>query len=147
MNKHRNGLTGGISNIYKECKMNHLILVRGLPGSGKSTFAHMMSHHGFLHVEADMFFVGPDGYKFNGLKIADAHDWCQKEVVRALDHGENVIVSNTFTQKWEIEPYQKMVEKTGCKLTIIKMEGNYGSVHGIPEIALQKMKDRWEELV
>lgn len=38
-----------------------LVLIRGLPGSGKSTLAQHYATQGYCHIEADMFFIGPDG--------------------------------------------------------------------------------------
>ena len=52
-----------------------LILVRGIPGSGKSTFARSL---GGVHYEADMFFLDEmSNYVFDVTKIKDAHSWCQ----------------------------------------------------------------------
>ena len=51
--------------------MKDLILLRGLPGSGKSTFAKMLVRDkDYRHKEADMFFVDSEGnYKFEPSKI------------------------------------------------------------------------------
>ncbi len=53
---------------------NTLYIVRGIPGSGKSTFAKTL---GGQHYEADMFFIDENGvYNFDFTKIKDAHQWC-----------------------------------------------------------------------
>lgn len=52
----------------------HLILVRGLPGSGKSTFAHAIWNN-YAICEADQYFINKETgeYVFDGSKIKDAH--------------------------------------------------------------------------
>ena len=90
--------------------MPKLILIRGLPGSGKSTLAKQYVAQGsFKHFEADQFFVDANGnYNFDPSKIKFAHQWCQDQVRKALVEGYNVVVSNTFTQKWEMKAYLDM---------------------------------------
>ena len=53
-------------NIYL-CSMEKILyIVRGIPGSGKSTFAKTL---GGIHIEADQYFVDGDGnYNFDGSK-------------------------------------------------------------------------------
>ena len=93
--------------------MKELFLLRGLPGSGKSTLAKSL---GGFHVEADMFFMKDGEYRFDGSKLKDAHEWCQNEVNLAmiLNHttGANnkIVVSNTFTQEWEMKAYTDLAE-------------------------------------
>ena len=82
-----------------------LYLVRGIPGSGKSTFAkNLVDEKDYCHKEADMFFVDRDGnYNFEPSKIKDAHQWCQEEMDFLMGLGHSpVVVSNTFTQEWEL---------------------------------------------
>ena len=62
--------------------MNTLVLLRGLPGSGKSTAAKLFNKA--PHFEADMYFMKNGNYKFdfNGLK--DAHNSCKRKVHKAM---------------------------------------------------------------
>jgi predicted kinase len=124
-----------------------LILVRGLPGSGKSTFAYGFSYTGnFFHYEADMFFYDDDGdYVFNPKKIKDAHEWCQRKTNEALADGRNVVVSNTFSQLWELQPYLDMADKYGVRVQVITCEGDYGNIHNVPVETVERMRKRWEK--
>lgn len=119
-----------------------LVLIRGFPGSGKSTMAKSM--HGFTHFEADMFFMRNGEYKFDHNLLKNAHDWCQKMADAALSIGSDVVVSNTFTRKWEMQAYIDLAKKHNVPVTVMVATGNFKNVHGVPEEAIQKMRERWE---
>ena len=131
-----------------------LILLRGLPGSGKSTTAKLLGAGGagYAHFEADMYFMENGEYKFDPMKIKDAHKWCQNSVEHAMllnyttGYNSTIIVSNTFTQEWEMEQYYKMAESWGYRVYSIIVENRHGGVneHGIPEDKLEQMKNRFE---
>lgn len=121
-----------------------LVLIRGLPGSGKSTLGRSMA--GFVHVEADMYFDWCDGvYRFDPSKVKDAHAWCQNAARAALLTRRNVVVSNTFTRKWEMEPYLNMAKELGVEVEIIVAKGEYPNIHGVPEETIARMRERWED--
>jgi predicted kinase len=121
-----------------------LVLIRGLPGSGKTTMA-TRDFPGYAHFEADQFFEYADGYKFDASKLADAHAWCQKTTQHVLSMGQSVVVSNTFTQYWEMRPYLDMAKYLNVPVRILVATGNYTSVHGVPEAAIAAMRRRWED--
>lgn len=118
-----------------------LILIRGVSGSGKSTLVNSLEGKigEFVHLEADMFFYEEGVYKFNFKKLKDAHAWCLSETQKALSEGKTVIVSNTFTRIWEMEPYLALNPSL-----VVKMETQYKNVHGVPEEAVQSMIERFE---
>jgi predicted kinase len=124
-----------------------LFLIRGLPGSGKTTYAkQMVEDYGLEHYEADMFFTNENGvYHFSPETLKDAHAWCQKAVFDALMCGKNVVVSNVFSQQWEAQPYYDMCKKLGCMFQIIERKENYGSIHNVPQQTIDKMRARWED--
>lgn len=132
--------------------MKNLVLLRGVPGSGKSTFAHFIWSN-YAICEADQFFVGDDGvYRFDGTKIKQAHEWCRNEVeIRMKDNEANpqyypeIVVSNTFTQEWEMEEYYKLAEKYGYRVFSLIVENRHGGIntHGVPEEKVQQMRDRF----
>lgn len=126
--------------------MNELIIIRGICGAGKSTLAKKFIHQGYLNYEADMYFVHPDGeYKFDATKLYQAHMWCQRKTRESLENGISVVVSNTFTTKKEMKEYLVMAEELKVPLRVIKVIGNFQNVHGVPEEALQRMRDRWQD--
>ena len=128
--------------------MKELFLLRGLPGSGKSTLAKMLvGDKDYCHKEADMYFVDENGgYKFDVTKLRDAHAWCQEEVEFLMKYEHKVVVSNTFTQEWEMTPYFELAEKYGYRVHSLIVENRHGGVneHGVPEDKLGLMKKRFE---
>lgn len=125
-----------------------LIIIRGISGSGKTTAAREINadnDNRFKHYEADMFFMENGQYKFDPKKLKSAHEWCRTQVRKSLAEGDDVIVSNTFTQLWEMEDYLKMGEEFSRPTVVIKCTGEYENEHGVPEQALARMKARWED--
>ena len=122
-----------------------LYIVRGIPGSGKSTFAKTL---GGQHYEADMFFIDGNGeYKFDGSKIKLAHNWCMIQTQKAMvDDEPKIVVSNTFTQEWEMDTYFKLAEENGYKVFTIIVENRHGGVnqHGVPEDKIELMRNRFQ---
>ena len=125
-----------------------LILIRGVSGSGKTTYAKKLIKQdpSLSHYEADMYFYQNGKYNFNPQKLKAAHDWCKAQTEIDLMSGKSVIVSNTFTQKWEIEPYIELGKKYGAQILIKKATGNYKNVHGVPDEALERMRSRWQDV-
>ena len=129
--------------------MKILYLLRGLPGSGKSSVAKSLMNAQTGHVEADMFFMDNDGnYNFDVSKLEEAHKWCQKQVDSYMSpYGYNtVIVSNTFTQEWEMKPYYELAEKYGFVVFSLIVENRHGGIneHGVPDETLKKMENRFQ---
>ena len=127
--------------------MTTLTLVRGLPGSGKSTYAKGLVNSTTQHLEADMYFVDDDGnYNFNPSRLREAHVWCLDRTTALLISGTNVIVTNTFTTMKEMQAYLDVAGRFGLKLDIVEMQTQYGSIHGVPEATMEKMRARWVTL-
>jgi predicted kinase len=124
-------------------EFGNLIIVRGLPGSGKSTFAksNYVDNFGYILLEADMYFYRDGIYFYDKNKISNAHNWCYNETVKQLRTGNNVVVANTFTMLWEIKKY---LELNPSK--IYRCVGNYKNIHNVPEDIIQKMKDRFQDI-
>ena len=124
--------------------MKELFLLRGLPGSGKSTLAESL---GGQHMEADKYFTYEGKYEFDVTKLKDAHDWCQNAVRVFMENkNKRVVVSNTFTQEWEMQPYYDLAKKHGYRVYSIIVENRHDGVniHGVPQETLEKMKNRFE---
>ena len=120
-----------------------LLIVRGLPGAGKSYYASR--RRGYVHYEADQYWVGSDGvYRFDITRLKEAHSWCLDTVTEALMEGRSVVVSNTFTTRHEILPYIYAAEEARALVEVVHVVGDFGSIHGVPAEALKKMAARWE---
>jgi predicted kinase len=134
--------------------MKTLYCLRGLPGSGKSTLARTLVHSGSI-CEADQFFINQETgeYKFNPDEIKIAHQWCKDEVENRMKRNQEnpqyhptIVVSNTFTQEWEMDAYFKLAEKYGYKVFSMIVENRHGgkNIHGVPDEKVEVMRNRFQ---
>ena len=129
-----------------------LILLRGLPGAGKSTLAKVILQFRETDepevLSADDFFVNENGvYEFDAQKIKEAHQYCQFRCSeRMRQQKAKIVVANTFTQEWEMDDYFKMAERYNYRVHTVVVENRHGNenVHGVPEDKLQQMKNRFQ---
>ena len=124
--------------------MKTLYIVRGLPGSGKSSLAKKVTE---LVYSADDFFTNKKGeYNFNAKLLGKAHEWCWGKVRDAMFLGVNAVaVANTFTQAWEAEKYYQIAEEYGYSVFVIECQNDFGNVHDVPQESIDAMKERWEK--
>jgi len=128
-----------------------LILLRGLPGSGKTTLAKIILQLRSTDepeiLSADDFFEDNEGdYNFDPTKLKEAHNYCQFRCSeRMRQQKARIVVANTFTQEWEMDEYFKMAERYNYRVHTVIVENRHGNenVHGVPEDKLQQMKNRF----
>ncbi len=129
-----------------EKNMKKLWIIRGVPGSGKSTAAHYLAN-GKPVFSADMWFERDGEYKFNPSELGKAHENCRALTEQAMLGGvSDIFVTNTFTREWEMAEYFKLAESYGYTAFSIIVENRHGNsnIHGVPEEKLKEMKDRFE---
>lgn len=128
--------------------MKTLYLIRGVPGSGKSSFAQELLDCGIVQkvFEADSYFVDNYGtYIFDAKYLPQAHYICQDNTRYWLERNRSVAVSNTSTTEKEVETYAKIAEETGAKFVSIIVENRHGgtNLHNVPEEKIEQMRKRF----
>lgn len=129
-----------------------LILLRGVPGCGKSTLGEVIlltnQSNNQDVLSADNFFINEKGdYVFDSTKLKEAHNECQVKCAdRMRNQFSKIVVANTFTQEWEMEPYFMMAERYNYRVHTIVVENRHGgkNVHNVPEEKINQMIDRFE---
>ncbi len=129
-----------------------LILLRGIPGSGKTTLGktilRCVSTDDPDVISADDYFMDSNGnYNFDSLKIKEAHNDCQQRCANKMKNEfSKIVVANTFTQEWEMEKYYEMAERYNYRVHSVIVENRHGSVnvHNVPDEKIKEMKKRFQ---
>lgn len=149
----QNGLViNDTQELLKLCKGGVLILA-GLPGSGKSKLARELSkiHNNTLVLSSDDYFMRSGEYRFDPAKLGEAHDKCWHDYIAmcniapkwALGSGL-VIVDNTNTSPFELAPYVRYA--TGLRIPALTLFVSRtfelcvrDQIHGVSLETMQRM--------
>lgn len=145
------------SSIYETSSSNILIILRSLPGSGKSFLANQFKKYfGAEIFSTDEFFIDKDfgHYQFDAAKLCKAHFWNQNRCKKAIDSRyERVIIDNTNLTAKEVRPYLDMAVNADYNIWCVEpiREGNENlsvlferNIHGVPMESLVRMKNRMQ---
>jgi len=147
--------------------MIHITLMRGIPGSGKSTIARLLCQLNIDVMSTDDYWYlpGPPGdglYKFDIREITAAHIWNQKRVEDAIKRNAgnefylNLVVDNTNISSHAVAPYFDMAVKYNCAISILTVDTPLEEClrrnalrpkdRQVPESAIRKMHSQMGEM-
>jgi len=134
-----------------------MVILRGLPGSGKSSLAAKMiktAHHG-VSLSTDEFFIKRGVFTFKPELLGDAHAWNQRRAKDAVkDKMMLVIIDNTNTMAWEMRPYVELGLNNNYKVHIMEPDTAWKfkpkvlalkNSHNVPKQKIEIMLDRYEK--
>ncbi|KAM4699130.1 NEDD4-binding protein 2-like 1 isoform 2-T2 [Discoglossus pictus] len=138
----------------------HLYLLRGLPGSGKSSLARKLKRDfpSALVFSTDNYFILEDGtYLYDHELLREAHKWNQKQARQAMNRGKTpIIIDNTNIQAWEMKPYVIMALENNYQVVFLEPDTRWKfnvpelarkNSHGVPRDKIQRMKEVYEHNV
>lgn len=133
-----------------------VIVMRGIPGSGKSTLVKRLVEAcpTARVVSADHFFMQDGVYVFDPSKLSQAHAACRRaflhQMVREPFNRGVVIVDNTNTHAWEIELYVGVALAYDVPVRILRLDVSaevaaMRNIHGVPPGVVRAMAERMNE--
>lgn len=135
-----------------------IVIVRGVPGSGKSTFVKENLDGAFV-CSADDYFEGLADWKgtsyleeFKPWLVSTAHQFCWGIFIDAVFDGKPlIVVDNTNIHHWEYENYRHLGKKMGYEVDVVKMpavltaeEYHSRNTHGVPLEVIERMMAEYE---
>jgi predicted kinase len=138
-----------IDKTFKYVIMKNLVLLRGLPGAGKSTLAAILSEDKYPVFSVDDFFTDKQTkeYRFEFDKNHLAYQQCESNTKNAMiKESPKIFVDNVFTLAWELEPYFKLASQFNYSLFVLTVEKYHSNknIHNVNEEQLQKMASKYK---
>ena len=137
-----------------------VVIMRGLPGSGKSHIANnclemKKNHSQTVVISADDFFTQEGQYNFLPALAYKAHQHCIQQLLDALmSRKKLIVIDNTNSRLWEYRLYLYLSEVLGYRCHILEIPCPTASVaerfcsrnlHSVKSQAVMNIFKRWEK--
>ncbi|NWX33091.1 N4BP2 protein, partial [Notiomystis cincta] len=133
-----------------------LVLLRGVPGSGKSYLARNLleDNPGGIILSTDDYFYKDGQYHYDPDCLGEAHDWNRKRAKEAFEMRISpIIIDNTNIQAWEMKPYVTLAQQFKYKVMFREpdtwwkfkpKELERRNIHGVSKEKIKRMLERYE---
>lgn len=126
-----------------------LIIIRGLPGSGKSTLSAVLSENNKYPVfSIDDYFTDDNGnYNFEFSENHKAYKHCESRTEEAMRSSHpKIFIDNVFSLEWEMEPYFKLAGLYNYRVHVITVENRHGAenVHQVSSGQIERMAAKYK---
>ncbi|XP_021250045.1 NEDD4-binding protein 2 isoform X2 [Numida meleagris] len=133
-----------------------LVLLRGVPGSGKSYLARMMleDNPSGVILSTDDYFHKCGQYRYDADFLGEAHDWNRKRAKEAFEMRISpIIIDNTNIQAWEMKPYVTLAQQFKYKVMFREpdtwwkfkpKELERRNIHGVSKEKIKRMLEQYE---
>jgi len=124
--------------------MPTMTIVRGLPGSGKSTYANNL---GCVVISPMDMLCRVDGnYQFNARKSRQAWEFAQTMVETVMMYGCDICVAEVLPNIGKINKYKKMAEENGYTFRVIRFDvstehSKKHNIHAVPDVTIESMNN------
>lgn len=128
-------------------------IMRGLPGSGKSTTAkELVGEFGAIHSTDSYFYLEDGEYRFDTSRLEEYHERNFKAFCQSLDDGFPVVIcDNTNIKREHYERYAEAASLAGYMVMFVAMPHPTAdvaagrSVHNVPASIVERMISDWED--
>jgi predicted kinase len=146
--------TGAVQSEMKR----KLYIMRGLPGSGKSTKARELAGNLGQIFSTDEYFMQDGKYQFDASRLPEYHRRNLDDSTMAMRRGTGVVViDNTNIEPWHFEKYLESGRLYGYQVEFVEFDPtNYSdakikelasrNTHQVPESAIRSMRDKWVKI-
>lgn len=140
-----------------------LVIMQGIPGSGKSTVAKgIRAQTAGVILSTDEFWyeVTKDGvswrgedYNFDPTRITEAHEWNQMRADHSMAADSLcVIIDNTNIKREHVLPYLVLAAKYGYTVQVVRVETDPAlaasrNTHNVPVDTVFRMHAEMEDLI
>jgi predicted kinase len=133
--------------------MSELVIVRGLPGSGKSHYVKdNYKTKNYLYYEPDYLITDVFGnYRFNAQIWDSVNVLLFKLVDFALARKENVVIADVFTNESSLLPYIILTQRHQSKLNIVTIihdcldsDGSLSNTHNLALSVFEDMRKEFK---
>ncbi len=127
---------------------NKMLIVRGIQGSGKSSFVPMFfPESSYELIEPDQYMVNDQGeYEYSQAKLGECIAKCNAKARELAATGQNIVLCGTFGRKVHFQVYLDLAKEFGYEVAVITINKfhNNKNIHNVPDEAIERTRNMFE---